>query len=186
MPTKGNFLLQCWPRQIHTALQNVFLWRVVCVGNTEQVFVMRNVSLDRSRKHCVGYFPAERCLHVLCANSTPGTPLIKTLCNVVLEAPGNNAQQKVLFNFSFILILLGQHCTSKNLVQCCPRGPRQQFTGESSLQSCFNTPGKILHRKNPVQHSPRGSRQHCTGKNPVHCRLSNIWSLFQRYLLCSD
>ena len=26
---------------------------------------------------------------------------------------------------------------------------------------------------------PRGSRQHCTGKNPVQCRLNNIWSLFR-------
>ena len=26
---------------------------------------------------------------------------------------------------------------------------------------------------------PRSSRQHCTGKNPVQCRLNNIWSLFR-------
>ena len=104
--------------------------------------------------------------------------LVKTLCNVVLEAPDNNEQEKVHFNFNVVLILVGQHCTSKNLVQRCPRGSRQQFTRESPMQCCLNTLRKTLHRKNLVQYCLRGSRQHCTGKNPVQCRLSNIWSLF--------
>ena len=39
---------------------------------------------------------------------------VKSLCNVVQEAPDNIAQEKNLFNV--VLILLGQHCTSKILV----------------------------------------------------------------------
>ena len=39
---------------------------------------------------------------------------VKTLCNVVQEAPDNNAQEKN--PFTVVLILLGQHCTGKFLV----------------------------------------------------------------------
>ena len=39
---------------------------------------------------------------------------VKTLCNVVQEAPDNVAQEKLLFNV--VSILLGQHCTGKILV----------------------------------------------------------------------
>ena len=38
---------------------------------------------------------------------------VKTLCNVVQEAPENIAQEKKLFNV--VLILLEQHCMSRNL-----------------------------------------------------------------------
>ena len=61
------------------------------------------------------------------------------LCNVVLEAPENNAHEKILF--SDVLILLGQHCTGKNLVQYCPRGSRQHCTGKNPVQCCLNTFG---------------------------------------------
>ena len=36
---------------------------------------------------------------------------VKSLCNIVQEAPDIIAQEKFLFNF--VLILLGQHCTGK-------------------------------------------------------------------------
>ena len=39
---------------------------------------------------------------------------VKSLCNVVQEAPDNIAQEKNLFNV--VIILLGQHCASKILV----------------------------------------------------------------------
>ena len=38
---------------------------------------------------------------------------VKTLCNVVQEAPENTSQEKILFNV--VLILLEQYCTSRNL-----------------------------------------------------------------------
>ena len=55
--------------------------------------------------------------------------IIKILCNVVLEAPDKNALEKILFNI--VVILLGQHCTSQNPMQCCPRGFRQNCTGKN-------------------------------------------------------
>ena len=58
--------------------------------------------------------------------------------------------------------VFGQHCTGKNVLQCC-----------------LNTPGTILHRKNSMQYCPRGSRHYCTGKNSEQCCLNNnIWPLF--------
>ena len=37
--------------------------------------------------------------------------------------PDNIAQEEILFNV--VLILLGQHCTGKNLVQSSPKGSRK-------------------------------------------------------------
>ena len=51
--------------------------------------------------------------------------------NVVQESPDNIAQEKILINV--VLILLGQHSTGKNLVQCCRRGCRQHGTGKVSF-----------------------------------------------------
>ena len=62
---------------------------------------------------------------------------VKALCNVVQEDPDNNAQEKILLNV--VLILSGQHCTSKGLVQCCPRGCRQHCTDKNPVQYCLNT-----------------------------------------------
>ena len=42
---------------------------------------------------------------------------VKNLCNNVQEAPDILYREKNLFNV--VLILLGQHCTGKKLVQCC-------------------------------------------------------------------
>ena len=59
------------------------------------------------------------------------------MCNVVLKASDNISQEKILF--SVAVILLGQHCTAKNFVQCCPIGPIQYCTGKTSVQCCPNT-----------------------------------------------
>ena len=50
------------------------------------------------------------------------------MSNVVQEPPENITQEKILFNV--VLILLGQQCAGKNLVQFCPIGSR------CSVQSC--------------------------------------------------
>ena len=50
---------------------------------------------------------------------------VKNLCNVVRKAPDNISWEKILCNI--VLILLGQHCTTENPIQCCPtpKGSRQ-------------------------------------------------------------
>ena len=110
---------------------------------------------------------------------------VKTWCNVVQDTPDNNSQEKTLFNV--VLILLGQHGTGKNLVQCCPTGSGQHFTEKYSvvLKTLYNVvlegpyniaEGKILFNivlillgqyctgKSLKQCCPRRSRQHCTRK----------------------
>ena len=61
---------------------------------------------------------------------------VKSLCNVVQEARDNPAQEKNTANVA--LILLGQHCTGKILVQYCPGGSRQHCTGKNTAQCCLN------------------------------------------------
>ena len=46
---------------------------------------------------------------------------VKTLCNVVQEAPENIAQEKIMFNV--VLILLEQHCRGKNLCNVIQEAP---------------------------------------------------------------
>ena len=79
--------------------------------------------------------------------SWDNTAQIKTLSSVVVEALVNNAQEKILFNV--VLILLAQHCTGQNPMQCCPRGCRQQCTGKNPVQCCLDTLGTTLHRSKP-------------------------------------
>ena len=44
--------------------------------------------------------------------------------------------KKILFNN--VVMLLGQHCTDKNPVQCCPRDSRQNCTGKNLVQCRLN------------------------------------------------
>ena len=53
-------------------------------------------------------------------------------------------RKKNLFNV--VLILLGQHCTGKNFVECCPRGSRQHCTEKNPVQCCLNTLETTLHK----------------------------------------
>ena len=65
------------------------------------------------------------------------------------------------------LLAMDQHCTGKNLVQCCPRVSRQHCTGKNPVQCCVNTLGAASHRCKNLVHamlSKRCSRQHCTKK----------------------
>ena len=43
-------------------------------------------------------------------------------------------------------MLLGQHCTGQNPMQCCPRGSGQQCTGKNPVQCYLNTLGTTSHR----------------------------------------
>ena len=57
-------------------------------------------------------------------------------------------QEKIFFKV--VLILLGQHCTGKNLKQCCPRRSRQHCTGKHPVQCCLNAVRTTFCRKNTL------------------------------------
>ena len=86
-----------------------------------------------SRQHCT----RKKSCSMLSQFSYDNIALVtaKTLCNVAQESQDNNAQEKILFNV--VLIFLGQHCTGKNFVQCCPRDSRQHCRGKNPVQ-CLN------------------------------------------------
>ena len=58
---------------------------------------------------------------------------VKTLCNVVQEAPENIAQGKLLFNV--VLILLGQYRTDKNLCNVAQKAP-DEIAREKNPSQC--------------------------------------------------
>ena len=75
---------------------------------------------------------------------------------------------------------MGQHCTGKKPVQCCPK--RTRLTNEKIMCNVvLILLGEHSTGKNSVQCCPRGPRQQCTGKNPVQCCLNNIWSFFSDF-----
>ena len=127
---------------------------------------------------------------MLSQNSCDNIAQLKSWGNVQ-ETPDNIAQEKILFNV--VLILLGQHCTGKIYVQCCPRGSRQYSAGKKLVRWCnvqeapdniaqekilFNVVLILLGQhcigKIYVQCCPRGSRQYCAGKKPVRCCLNTL------------
>ena len=103
------------------------------------------------------------------------------LCSVALDGPDNNVQEKNLFNV--VLILLRQHCTGQNTMQCCLRGSKQHCTGKILCKCCVNTHETTLYSKSPMQCCLRGFRLHYTRKilcNVVlilmeqHCRTNSM------------
>ena len=64
---------------------------------------------------------------------------VKSLCNVVRQAPDNTASEEIFCNV--VLILLEQHCTAENYMQCCPRGSTQICIREDPVQHFLNTFG---------------------------------------------
>ena len=64
----------------------------------------------------------------------------------VREAPGNIASEKILCNFS--LILLGQHCPGQNPSQSCTEDSRQHCIRKYPVQFYLNTPVATLHKSN--------------------------------------
>ena len=105
-----------------------------------------------SRQYCTG----KKSCSMLPQFSWGNIAQINTLDNVVLEAPDNIAQEKILFNV--VLILLGQDCTGKSLVRFCPRASRQHCTGNILFNGVLILLGQHGTGKNLVQCCPRGSR----------------------------
>ena len=81
-------------------------------------------------------------------------------------------RKKSLFNV--FLILLGQHYTIKNPMQCCPWGSRQQRMGNNPVQCCFNTLGTRLHRSKFYPMLSEGFRDNTARKNPAQFCLNTL------------
>ena len=103
---------------------------------------------------------------------------VKTLCNVVLEAPDNSTHEKILFNV--VLIHSRQHCTGQNPMYCCPRGSRQQCIRKILVQCCLNTLGTILHRSKPYEMLPERLQTTLHRKKPVQCCLNTPGTTLHR------
>ena len=95
---------------------------------------------------------------VQCSLNTLGITLHRSKPYAILfEKPQTTLHKKILCNF--VLILLGQHCTGQNPMQCCPRGSKQLCI--SKMFHSMLTAYAILVLCNVAP----GSKQHFTGKN---------------------
>ena len=86
-----------------------------------------------SRQYCIIKNPVQYCLNTL------GTTRISEKLQTILH------KKKTVCNF--VLILLRQHCTGQNPMQCCPRGSRQHCIRKNPVECCLNTLGTRLHKK---------------------------------------
>ena len=71
----------------HCTLSQTYL------NNNDQIILLCNVSPPQSIQRYIGYFPYKSCLLAMSKIEK-----VKTLCNVVKEAPDNVAQKKILIN----------------------------------------------------------------------------------------
>ena len=110
---------------------------------------------------------------ILSKDSWKNIAQVKTLCNVVREAPGRIAQKKkILFNFD--LLLLELYFTSQNSIQCSPGSSRQYWIRNSPVQFRFNTRGRTFHRPKPYAVLSGKLKTTLQWKNPVQYCLNTL------------
>ena len=87
------------------------------------------------------------------------------------------APEKILFNV--VLILLGQHCTGQNPMQCCAKGSRQNCTRKIQCNIVLNTHSHwtTLHREHPYAMLFQRLQTTLPKNKSRQCRLNYIWSL---------
>ena len=78
------------------------------------------------------------------------------------------------FLLNVVLILLRQHCTGKNPMQCWPTGFRQHCIKKIVCSFALILLGQNCTGQNSVQCCPKSSRQHCIRKSPVQCCLNTV------------
>ena len=87
--------------------------------------------------------------------------------------------KKTLSNLA--LILLGQHYTCQNSMECCLKGSRQYCIRKNPVQCWFNTIATTFHSwKLYVILPKRLQRQHCIRKNSVQCCLNTLEIILHR------
>ena len=103
----GNFLVQCWSREMQTKLQIIFLWQVVCglwVNIAQVISYAMLVQADQD--------------NILQVTSCDGYELWANIVKVIYSV------QRCLRHIQSKLTRLGtvgQHCTDNCLVQCRSR-----------------------------------------------------------------
>ena len=159
-------------------------------GNNVQEKILCKIVLILLGKYCTAENPMQCCPRgsgqfciksnaMQCCLNTLGITLHRSKPYAILsERLQTTLHKKTLCNFA--LMLLGQHCTGQNPMQCCPRGSRQLCIRENLVQCCLNILERLqttLHKENvpfninglcnlgPMQCCYRGPKQHFTAKH---------------------
>ena len=131
---RGNSYVQCWPTKIRVTLQIIFLCKVVhgLWINIAQATFLCNVSTNRLRQHCIGYFPAKTCLcnlgqhctinlQMQCCLRRIWATLTRQYSNAMF-APAWSTQHCIdYFSHKSCLFAMGQHYKDDFLVHCWRR-----------------------------------------------------------------
>ena len=124
-------------------------------GNNVQEKILCKIVLILLGKYCTAENPMQCCPRgsgqfciksnaMQCCLNTLGITLHRSKPYAILsERLQTTLHKKTLCNFA--LMLLGQHCTGQNPMQCCPRGSRQLCIRENLVQCCLNILWKTLH-----------------------------------------
>ena len=144
-----------------------------------------------SRQHCIRKNLVQCCLNTLWTTLYSWKPyaMLPERLQITLH------KKKILCNV--VLILLGQHCTRKNPMQCCPRGSRQLCIRKNLVQCCLNTLWTTLHSWKPYAMLPERPQttlykkilcdavlillgQLCIRKNPVQYCVNTLGTTLHR------
>ena len=134
-----------------------------------------------SRQHCKRKNSLQFCLNTLETTLHRSRPY--TMQSEMLQTTFH--KKKIPCNV--FLILLGQHCTGQNAMQCCRRCSTQRCIRKNSLQCCLYTLATTLHRSRPYRMQSKMFQttfhkknilynvflilmgQHSIAQNPIQC-----------------
>ena len=131
--------------------------------NIVQEKILFSIVLILLGKHYTGKNPAQCCLNTL--GTTLHTGKTKLFAMLPKRHQTTLHRKKILF--IVVLIVLGQHCTGKDLVQFSLSSLRQHCAGKKPARCCFNTLEQhcIGKMSRTILCMLPSSRQHCTEKS---------------------
>ena len=133
-----------------------------------------------SRQHCMRKNLVQCCLNTLWTTLYSWKPyaMLPERLQITLYI-----KKKILCNV--VLILLGQHCTGKNPMQCCPRDSRQLCIRKNLVQCCLNTLWATLHSWKPYAMLPERPQTTLYKKNSVQCCLNTLGTTLHKKKSCA-
>ena len=162
----GNCLVQYWPSRIKTTLRSFFYCKKMTVrpwANIVQVIFLCYVFSDIFADILIPWqFPMQYYPSLIDATGLQTTMHWENPVQCYRNTPGTTLNRQK----PYAMLSLRLQSTT------------YRVTGNIHLYCWPNTLETTLHKSKPYA---RGFRQHCTGKNPVQCRLNNIWSLFAKF-----
>ena len=134
---RKNSIMQCCPKSSKQCKNKSSFW--ILLGQHCTVQNTMQCCLRSSMQHFIVKKPVKFCLYTL------GTTLYRSKTYAILPKMLQTTLHKKILCY-FVLILLRQHCTGQNSMQCCLRGSRQHCIRKRLVRFCLHTLGITLYR----------------------------------------